>query len=115
MGKKTKIKRGRNLIIKVRGVPFEPLRWDFQNDGLAGHIYFAVPAGTYEPGADNGAYVYDKYDSARGRYQEVHAATCCTEFPDPHGHKFTEYLYEIARFIHDMMAFRGAQSLVKDR
>lgn len=58
---------------EIYGIEFEIEKWDFNNDGMFGHIYFTVPKGSYKYDSNNGAYCYKK-DS---KYDGIHVATPC--------------------------------------
>jgi len=77
------------MIIKSCGIEFRALSWNFVRDGMWGHIYFLVPKGTFESGANNGAYALQDVPASTiseldyagdfdwDKYQLVHAATPC--------------------------------------
>lgn len=78
------------MIIKAKGIEFEPLSWSFVCDGMWGHIYFVVSKGTFKAGTNNGAYALEDVPASTiaelhhtgctmdwDTYQLVHAATSC--------------------------------------
>lgn len=73
--------------MKVNGIEFKPHKWEFDTDGMWGHIFFKVKKNTFAYGANNGAYckpykgssnpLEDEDDATE--YDIVHMATPCME------------------------------------
>jgi len=83
------------MIIYVKDIPFELLKWDFQEDGEFGAIYFTVPGAPFARGSNNGA-------SFNGLV--VRCATPCMENSVPGDIPFNEYVEEAARFAYDNLS-----------
>ncbi|MBK5482987.1 hypothetical protein JFV29_14155 [Peribacillus sp. TH16] len=58
---------------KIRNIEYEIDKWEFNVDGMFGHIHFTVPKGSYEYNANNGAYCSKKDNE----YDLIHVATPC--------------------------------------
>lgn len=67
------------LDVIVDGVLFTLVKWEFNGDGWAGHIYFKIPDGVYEYGANNGAYHYADPDPQNDEVPNANMATPCME------------------------------------
>ncbi len=76
--------------MKVNGIEFHPHKWEFDTDGMWGHIFFKVKKNTFEYGSNNGAYCKPYKGSSNpleeedevGKYDLVHMATPCMEDGD---------------------------------
>lgn len=62
---------GRNY--KIRNIEYEIEKWEFNIDGMYGHIYFKVPRGSYRYNANNGAYC-SEFDND---FDLINVATPC--------------------------------------
>ena len=85
---------------RINGVPFKLVRWEFNEDGYAGHIYFKIPDGIYEPDSNNGAYHFKDPNPDDISTPNAHMATPCM----PHGESFFDLSFrniilEAARYI----------------
>ena len=88
------------LDFRINGVPFQLVRWEFNEDGWAGHIHFKIPDGIYEPGCNNGAYYRKDPDPENPSVPNAHMATPCM----PDGEDFTnlpfhDIIHKAARYI----------------
>jgi len=101
--------------IYVDGIKFIISHWEFNNEGMYGHIYFLVPNGVYEYGSNNGAYMklYNgNFYSTEGEreYDLAHAATSCFLDDDISRYTFEYIITEAAKFI-DFNTLRKKQPI----
>ena len=65
------------IDVRINGVPFVLVRWEFNEDGFDGHIYFKIPDGIYEPVSNNGAYHFKDPNPDDISTPNAHMATSC--------------------------------------
>lgn len=96
------------LDVVVAGVQFTLVRWEFNMDGWAGHIYFKIPDGLLNEGANNGAYHYPDKDPNDLTVPNANAATPCMEHgEDFQAMRFQDIIREAAQFIVDNLGHKG--------